>query len=315
MDLRSMAQAAGFAACYVLEPKPYPDLQRRRTDGAVHIHAEHLADDARAAYPWANAIVLLVHAYRPYAKALAVSGYYPASNRAYHAANALLGQLTEAGVRAERADIPLREAARQYGIGMECTSGLLAIPPYGTRVVLQALAVALPSPAYEPVRPARQCPHCGRCARACPGQAIGEDGFAHARCVRAYMDGDAMPTWTMNAMTALLGCEECQFCCPLNAGVPVEETLPEAFRLERILSGEIQPVLALIGKNMRSGGRITAQAAVMAQKSGRADLLPLLLPLIDDERPAVQSAARYAISRLQDAPEQGTIAMPRKAGS
>ena len=301
MDIHACAKQAGFAECYLLEPQSYRILQRRRTDGATHIHAEHLHTDARTAYPWANAIALLVLPYTPYARELHVSGYYVASNRAYHALNALLESMRAEGVRAERAEIPLLEAASQYGIGVSCKCGLTALPPYGTRVVFQAIAAALPSPAYAQKREPRSCADCGRCIRACPTGAIGGEGYDWKRCARAYMCGEEMPEWVMDASASLLGCEECQFACPLNAGIGTIDTLPDAFDTERLLRGDIKPVLERIGKNMKSGGRITAQAALRAAHEERGDLLPLLYELADDERPAVRSAARYAISHLQEA--------------
>ena len=107
-----------------------------------------------------------------------------------------------------------------------------------------------------------------------------------------------MPEWVMDAMGSLLGCELCQHACPANASVrPVERALPE-FELVRLLSGDLKPALALIGKNENGGGRLVAQAAVLAAKQERHDLLPLIESLTGDARPLVRQAALYAIKKL-----------------
>lgn len=145
---------------------------------------------------------------------------------------------------------------------------------------------------------AASCRNCHACERACPVGAIGPDGFHFERCIRAYLSGGEMPEWTMNAMDSLLGCELCQRACPINAAVrPVERVLPE-FELSRLLSGDIRPALALVGKNERSGGRLVAQAAVLAANQRRCDLLPLIEALQGDVRPLVRQAAQYAIKKL-----------------
>ena len=307
--LLSFANELGFERVYLLKPVPYPHLAARRAAVTLHKNAARLVADPTAAYPWANAVALLVLPYRPYAKGLGVSGYYPASNRAYHAANRLLDALAAAGVRAERAELPIRETLLMHGLGIACQNGLTAVPPFGTRAVFQSLVLDLPDAAYTPDGPyggpdgARQCAGCGLCAKACPAGAITERGLGFTRCIRAYMEGGDMPEAVMDAMTSLLGCELCQYACPLNREVPEEPTLPDAFGLSRLLSGDTAGALALIGKNMKSGGRLEQHAAIMAGKQGRADLLPLLDRLAEDARAPVAHAAAYARKWLRKSAE------------
>ena len=120
-----------------------------------------------------------------------------------------------------------------------------------------------------------------------------------------------MPEWAMDAMTSLLGCELCQFACPLNDGAATLDEVPEEFALERLLRGEQRPALTIVGKNLNAGGRLIAHACVMAAKGNRCDLLPLIRILRDDSRPGVRTAAAYAISYLQDATIQDRIDLPR----
>ena len=175
-----LAARAGFDACYLLPPDKFTEYELRRSDGVLHREAQNLACDPGEAAPWANALLLLLMAYRPYPPEAGVSGYYSASNRAYHGANRLAGLLTDAGVRSERIYVPVRELSLRSGIGIACKNGLTAYDGFGTRVIAQTLAVNLPEPVYEPVRPRRACPACGRCETACPARAIDRTGYRYA---------------------------------------------------------------------------------------------------------------------------------------
>lgn len=293
-DIHRAAKQAGFDACYVLTCESFPHYKRRQMDGALASAGQNLVSDPGEAVPWANALLFLVTGYRPYEPAFHVSGNYPSSNLAYHRVKALVTALEADGIRAERIYVPIRELALRSGIGVECLNGLTAYDGFGTRVAVQVLAACLPGkPEYEKVRSYRHCDNCGKCISACPSHAIDEMGFHFTRCARAYMGNVAMPDWAMDCMDTLLGCETCQFVCPLNDGIPYERELPAAFDLERILKGELKPVLAIVGTNLNSGGRIIAQAIVLAVRQGRRELFPLIETHSGDERPAVRSAYAY----------------------
>lgn len=309
--VQELARQAGFSECFVLPPDKFQHYERLRKDGVLSSSGQNLCIDPRSDYPWANALLLLLYAYHPYPKQSGVSGNYPASNAAYHAGHALLTLLMQSGVRAETVYVPVRELALRSGVGISCRNGLTAFDGYGTRVAVQTLAVCLPDGECAATSPqkgaSRTCPGCGRCEAVCPTHAISSDGYVFTKCARAYMGKEPMPNWAMDAMTSLLGCELCQFACPLNAGIAPLSEVPEAFALERILGGEIKPVLALVGKNLNAGGRILCHAAVMAGKAGRRDLLPEITALLDDPREAVKAAANYAIFLLQDASLHDTM--------
>lgn len=305
--IRRLARQAGFHECFVLPPDKFIHYERRLKDGVLAAGGKNLCVDPRAEFPWANALLLLVYGYPPYPKDCGVSGNYPASNIAYHGVRRLIPLLEEHGVLSQRIYVPIRELALRSGLGVACKNGLTAYDGYGTRVAVQTLVASVPEVRYHPPRPPRTCPGCGACIRACPSHAITEEGYHVEKCARTYMGKETMPQWAMDAMTSLLGCEVCQFACPLNQEVAIEETVPEAFDLERLLSGQVKPALEIVGKNLNSGGRILCHAAVMAAKGGRRDLLPKLRALLSDDREQVKVAAKYAISLLQDPQLHGTI--------
>ena len=300
MDVRALAAACGFAECFVCTTEPFVHYERRLQDGALHSGAAGLTIDVSRNDPWANAILALIYAYRPYREDIPVSGNYPASNASYHASGEMMRQMNAAGVRTERAEVPIRELLTRNGIGTPLKNGLTLLPGLGTRYAVQALLCALPEPVYTPAREPIEtcCSACHACERICPSAAIGEDGYHFKACARAYMGGDPMEAWVMDAMTCILGCELCQRACPHNAGIEPLDDLPEAFRLEEILAGHVKQVLTIVGKNLNRQGRIIQHACVVAAKQGRTDLIPLIEPWLIDEREAVRVAAAYALEKL-----------------
>ena len=60
MNLTELLQQAGFAAGYLLPVPQYEEWTRRRASGAFAPEADWLEGDARAAYPWANGVLLLI---------------------------------------------------------------------------------------------------------------------------------------------------------------------------------------------------------------------------------------------------------------
>jgi len=307
MNLAEMVKNAGFAAGYLLPVPRYEEWTRRRASGAFAPEADWIEGDPAAAWPWANALLLLIWPYAPYAPDAALSGYYPASNQSYHAMQALAKSLADQGVRAQRAAVPVKSLLVDHGLASCLDSDMLFIPGFGTRFVIQALMAALPEDDlhFTPKQtPFEACIHCRRCQRGCPGGAISPKGYDWRGCLRAYEDGPKMPEWVMEKMTCLLGCEVCQDVCPLNHFIrprPLTEAESDAFRLDRLIAGDIQPALALIGKNMKKGGKLTAQAAVLAANRKRTDLLPLLEERAAQTDGPLKDTLLWAISHLKNA--------------
>ena len=306
MNLAQLVKNAGFAAGYLLPVPQYSEWTRRRASGAFAPQTDWIEGDAAAAWPWANGLLLLVWPYAPLESDAVLSGYYPASNQSYHAMRSLREALAKEGVRTERAAVPVKTVLVDWGIGACLDSDLIFIPGFGTRFVIQALMVDLPEAAleYTPQKaPFEACIHCKRCQRACPGGAISPKGYDWRRCLRAYEEGPDMPQWVMERMTCLLGCEVCQNVCPLNHFMQPRPMTPEetaAFDLGRLLWGDQKDALAIVGKNMKKGGKLIAQAAVLAANQKRSDLLPLMEQQLEKAEGPLKDTLDWAISHLKN---------------
>ena len=304
MNLREVSKKEGFGADYLLPVPQYADWTHRRNSGAFAPQADYIAGDAAAAYPWANALWLLIWPYAPVQGH--VSGYYFASNASYHAMMRLQRALKEQGIASERAAVPVKPILTQWGIGSVLENDLVFLPGFGTRFVVQALMLALPPEdlAFTPKRePFSACIHCHRCGRFCPGGAIGGRGFDWRKCLRAFEEGPEMPQWVMEKLTCLLGCEVCQQVCPLNHPFPpraLTEAEAEALSLQRLIAGDVGDALTLIGKNMKKGGKLTAQAAVLAANENRQDLLAALEQACEKAQSPLKETLLWAISHLKN---------------
>ncbi|MBQ1565415.1 MAG: hypothetical protein IIZ82_04705, partial [Clostridia bacterium] len=297
-DLQTPIKDAGFAEGFLLPVAPYTDWTRHRNDGVFHPNTAPLADDPKATYPWANAVLICVYPYTPYEDETLVASYYPASNRAYHAMKRLMALLKERGIRAERAETPYREQLAAYGIGSRMDNQLLYLEPYGTYFNLQGAMLALPEPvAYTPRREAREiCDHCGLCKAVCFGAIKGDYAFDWTRCVHTYMEGDPMPETAMKQLPSLLGCMRCQAICPKNpkAAVPIPDEVRKTLDPVAVLRGNRKEAEALIGKNLAAPKRVLRQAIVLAANRGRTDAIPYLMKLRETDGERFKAELDYA---------------------
>lgn len=318
--IRGLLEQAGFTGSFLLPIKPYTEWVRRRQAGVFHPNTGFLTDDIRVAYPWANAWALCFLAYAPNGCDAPVSSNYIVANTLYHLTERFVKTCTEHGVRAERADVPIRTMAAAAGVGTVLKNAQMCIPPYGSRVSLQAVVLdAGEAPVFDvPQKIENTCKNCNVCENVCPTGAIDGDGFHWQKCARAYMDSAAdMPAWARDAVTQLLGCEKCQNACPQNAHLAVQPLSIEdadALDLSRLLSGDVKPAKQILGRNM-SRRKLLTQAAIVAGNTGRLDLLPLLGRLCADADEMVARCAEDAISRLQDAAKACTMGASHQTGS
>lgn len=293
-QFNALCTAHGFAAGYCLPLLPLGEIWASQYQKRPP-HTDGLCLDPRAAYPEATCIVLFVKAYAPLLD-VELPGYYIASNAGYHAANALCRALQASGFFAARLEVPLPALISAFSLGTLTRSGLLDIPPFGTRTALFTIVTNAFAAAPQTPHACTPCGACSACAGACP--AIHPvHGLNASLCIRTYMENAPMPHWVMKNMQSLLGCERCQRVCPRNAHIGLREASPKetyAFDLLRLIKGETAQARALVGKNMCTGRRLSAHAAILAAHAGRLDALPAIDALVDGPSPLAKRAAQYA---------------------
>ncbi len=132
------------------------------------------------------------------------------------------GHFVHIGV--DNSPLPERQLAAAAGLGVLGDNGLLLTKPWGSYVFLGTLVTSAPLE-FPGATTVQGCQHCGACAGACPGGALGEAGFHLERCLSHLTQhkGALTPqqeTWLRNHPLAW-GCDNCQLACPWNSGVPI----------------------------------------------------------------------------------------------
>lgn len=234
--------------------------------------------------------------------------YYYASQRAYHAAQALAKLAQQTGVGLESHDeIRVKPLfARLPGVD-QGRNTLSYLPGVGSRFHVQIFTLDVPLEPTNHLTPQphpRHCGSCTRCMEVCPTHAIDAEGFHRERCLRNWqLNGQPMPEALRSAMgTRLIGCDTCQRACPHNppphgqghAGIPVEELL-------RDVKQACQGLKETIGANLAIPNRVLAQACVIAGCSGGEQEEVLLEPLTKHPSPVVAEHANWALERLKAA--------------
>ena len=293
-EFTAIAKEYGFARVYFLAPESF-DLGE---------NPHRLAADARAAFPFAASIACLVYPYAPFTADERIPAYYLASNKAYFGMKALTARLGELGVRAEKAEIPLKPALEQAHIGAQLKTTLRAIPGLGTRFVLMCIALGGIPPLEYDESFAPPCENCRACEAACPSGAIGAGGHELSKCMRIRMETACHEDFVRDRQRTFIGCEICQYACPLNAALERSEPDPaarEAFDVRRLIEGDAAAARKLTGKNMTSNGKLTAEAIAFAARDGlipEDELAALLDKAGSSPFPAVRDAVRWAREKL-----------------
>lgn len=229
--------------------------------------------------------------------------YYFASQKAYEAAAATVREHAEEGA-ALRDDIRLKPIFARLPGFSQGRNTLSYVEGLGSRFHVQTLTLTPGIPAthhLEQVDHALHCGDCRRCEAACPTGALEGGVFHRERCIRNWqMSGQPVPVEVRARMgNRLIGCDECQRCCPHNA--PEESAgqamvdLAELLRQPKRAATALRPV---IGVNLTIPNRVLSQACLIAGCSGDASMAELLRPLLTHPSPTVSEHARWALEAL-----------------
>ena len=175
----------------------------------------------------------------------------------------------------------------------------------GSRFHVQIMTLDMPMDETIPLQEEPHSLHCGdcrRCMTACPTGAIDENGYHREKCLRNWMlTGKPVPPELRIAMgNRLLGCDECQRCCPHNPPpsgatqplVPLTELLARPKEASAMLRERI-------GANLALPNRVLAQACLLAGCQGREDLVDTLQALAAHPSETVREHAAWAEKQIR----------------
>ena len=266
-------------------------------------------DGAECGYPDAASVLLAIWPYEaekePYAKDAWIHPYYYASQRAYRMADDIAKAHADDGV-SWRDDVLLKPIFARLPGFTQGRNTLSYTEEYGSRFHVQVLTLkeaVLPTHHLEATRHDLHCGNCHRCEQVCPTNALEGGVFHRERCLRNWqVSGQIYPAEIRAQMNnRLIGCDECQRCCPHNR-IPEGETHPIPVPLEEILNHPKQAAVELrkyIGATITMFNRVLGGACIVAGCTGRIDLLPRLEELCESPSEAVATHAKWAVEQIK----------------
>jgi len=312
------AAELGFTGFGVCSADPFDDWKQANETRHAQGHGRliPLRSDPKEVLPDARAILVFSWPYYPFGEppegCVFVPAYYFANTKADRALEELAEYLKAEGIRVKPTErIPLKAAAVRAGVGSYTHHGLLVREGEGTYTVLKALLVD--SDAFSVTEQAPDlCSGCGVCREHCPTGAIGEDGHTNINlCLREMMRPgvEIDEAYYETVGNRVLGCEECQLCCPCNRMERDSYTdeMAALFSCETLLGAEgearetaEQAVRAFMGsygdyENLRS------HAILAAGNTGDKKYLPSLQKIAETEEGTNRKYALWAISRITGA--------------
>ncbi len=227
--------------------------------------------------------------------------YYYASQQAYRTAEAAVK--ASDGAWALRDDIRVKPIFARLPGFSQGRNTLSYMEGVGSRFHVQILLSekAFPADLALEEQHGLHCGSCKHCIEVCPSGGIDEEGFHREKCLRNWMlSGKPIPENMRKMGNRLLGCDNCQRCCP-HQPKPMGEQLPPV-SLRDLLSSPKETTMTLrsiIGSNLAIPNRVLGQACLVAGCSGDTSLLHLLEPLKKHPSPLVAEHAAWAVNELE----------------
>ena len=277
--IKFQAKSLGFDACGFAAAVPVDDEAVARYDrwiekghnGCMAWAAGHrdLRRDPTMLLEGAQTVISLALNYYParFQPPEAMRVAYYAYGRDYHEVLRekltemahFIEEITHCATRPCVDSAPIRERywAQRAGIGFIGRNNCLIIPGRGSYFFLGEIVTTAQLPPDEPCR--MTCGDCGKCVEACPSGALREEGAADAsRCLSCLLienHDDELPDWVTSVVGDwIVGCDECQLCCPHNAhatATPVTDFAPtdavitlDRERINQMTAGEFKRTFA-----------------------------------------------------------------------
>ena len=250
--IKSQASRLGFDACGFASATPVDDEAESRYDrwielghnGCMQWAAGHrdLRHDPSMLLEGAQTVIALAMNYYParFQPEGTLRVAYYAYGRDYHEVLRekmselahFIEQITHCATRPCVDSAPIRERywAQRAGLGFIGRNNCLIIPGKGSYFFLGEIVTSASLPPDEPCT--LTCGNCGKCVEACPAGALHREGAADCnRCLSCLLIENheaTLPAWVSDVVgDKVVGCDECQLCCPHNA--PAKATQIEDF--------------------------------------------------------------------------------------
>ncbi len=269
-------------------------------------------DGEECGYPEAGSVLLALWPYEvervPYAEDAWIHPYYYSSQRAYRAADDIAKAHADEGVL-WRDDVLVKPIFARLEGFTQGRNTLSYTTDFGSRFHVQVLTTKEVLPPTQHLQAEKHDLHCGdchRCEAACPTNALEGGVFHRERCLRNWqVSGQIYPEEVREKMgNRMIGCDECQRCCPHNRA-PEGETHPIPVSLEEILNNPKAAAIELrkyIGATITMFNRVLGGACIVAGCTGRIDLLSRLMELTVSPSEAVANHARWAVEKITGVP-------------
>lgn len=273
--IKSQALSLGFDACGFAAATPVDDEAvasydrwiRQGRNGCMQWAAGHcdLRRDPTMLLDGAQTVISLALNYYParFQPAGALRVAYYAYGRDYHEVLRekmtkladFIEEITHCATRPCVDSAPIRERywAQRAGIGFVGRNNCLILPGKGSYYFLGEIVTTASLSPDEPCT--MSCGDCGRCVEVCPSGALRDVGGADCnRCLSCLLienHDESLPEWVSGvAGDRVVGCDECQLCCPHNAHA--EPTTIEDFApTEAVMTLTRERIMAMTGGGFR----------------------------------------------------------------
>jgi len=336
--LRAYAEASGFAKMGVCRPDAIPEVMSRLErfvdegrHGQMAWMAErmHWRGDPSALWPEARSVIMLAEPYTPAHDSLevlqrrdraAISVY--AQNRDYHdivkkrlkrVGRWLIEQVpeTEIKVFVDTAPVMEKPLAAAAGLGWQGKHTNLLSRELGNWFFLGAIFTTLDLAPDEMAE--ERCGSCRACLDICPTEAFPAPYQLDARRCISYLTiehkGPVEPELRARMGNRIYGCDDCLAVCPWNK-FAVEASEQRYAARDDLVDPPLAELAGLDDAEFRarfSGSpikrigrdRFVRNVLYAIGNSGDANLLPAVRARVGDDDPAVDEAARWAVSRLE----------------
>jgi uncharacterized protein YjbK/ferredoxin len=182
-----------------------------------------------------------------------IDSFYPAYQRVRNIKLEILPKITALGYNAsEKIEEPYKEIAVKTGKVFMLYNTLTAYESYGTFFTMEVIKVEGSYNSTPSLQEADLCKGCFICKANCPTGAL-NNGFNRSLCIMELQNKGIPNFLAETAGNRVLGCNVCQLCCPVNAGIEaVDKAVIDVYEFAEACFSKraaLERFAPLLGKN------------------------------------------------------------------